>query len=501
MNRSWFLALTVLISLSFALPVRGEGAHALPLGSGEQSFEQGVEDTLPADSIPDWYYEGDLSGDEVGYSLGTAGDVNDDGYDDVIVGAAQDTISIDREGAAYVFYGSPAGLSTLPDLTMAGGQKGSRFGAAVGSAGDVNGDDYDDVIVGAYGYKEDAGQVGAVFVFLGSETGLSSTPDWTLVGDQKDSHLGAAVSTAGDVNDDGYSDVIIGERWYSDGLLDNAGRVLVFYGSDSGLGADPDWSATGDGSGAGFGSSVGTAGDVNNDGYDDVIVGAPYCQNGGTVQGAAFVYYGSDSGLVTNPHWAVYGQQADSSFGASVGTAGHVNDDDYADIIIGAPLFDQSQADDGAVFVYYGASSGPGTTHNWMAHSDQAGSGFGVSVGEAGDVDYDGFADVIVGAHLYTRDQNKEGAAFIFYGSTTGIGGRAGWTAEGDKAETQFGYAVGTAGNVNGDDYADVLVGAPRYRHVEDLRGRAFGFYGLLEAQYPVYPYSAYLPLVLGNFP
>ena len=161
--------------------------------------EPSVAGTMLTDSIPDWYYDGDLSGDEVGYSLGTAGDVNGDGYDDVIVGAAQDGVSVDKEGVAYVFHGSPGGLSTLPDWTVGSGVKGARFGAAVGTAGDVNGDDYDDVIVGAYGYKDDQGQVGAVFVFLGSENGLSTTPDWTFVGDQKDAHLGVSVGTAGDV--------------------------------------------------------------------------------------------------------------------------------------------------------------------------------------------------------------------------------------------------------------------------------------------------------------
>jgi hypothetical protein len=501
MNRSRLLTLTVLVSLSLASLIPSERTHSLPLDGGELPSGPGVDGTMLVDAIPNWYYEGDQSGDEVGYSLGTAGDVNGDGHDDVIVGAAQDTVSVDREGVAYVFYGSPAGLSTLPDWTVGSGQKGSRFGAAVGTAGNVNGDDYDDVIVGAYGYKVDQGQVGAVFVFLGSEDGLSTTPDWTLVGDQKDAHLGASVGTAGDVNDDGYSDVIVGERWYSDGLVDNAGRVLVFYGSDSGLGSDPDWTAEGDSAAAGFGSSVATAGDVDNDGYDDVIVGAPYAENGGTVEGAAYVFYGSAAGLLASPHWTAYGQQADSSFGASVSTAGRVNGDDYADIIVGAPLFDQVRANDGAVFVYYGGGSGPGTTHNWMAYGNQADSGFGISAAAAGDVDDDGYEDVIVGAYLDTTDQNLEGSAYIFYGSSTGLRGAAGWAAEGDKAETQFGYAVGTAGSVNNDDIADVLVGAPNYRNVTDLRGRAFGFYGPLEAEYPVYAHCAYLPLVQSASP
>ena len=244
-----------------------------------------------------------------------------------------------------------------------------------------------------------------------------------------------------------------------------------------------------------------TAGDVDNDGYDDVIIGAPYSENGGTAQGAAYVFYGSDSGLVTNPYWTAYGQQADSNFGASVSTAGRVNSDDYADIIVGAPLFDRVRTDDGAVFVYFGGSLGPGTTHNWMVYGDQASSGFGIAAAAAGDVDNDGYEDVVVGAYLRTADQNSEGSAYIFYGSSTGLHGAAGWTAEGDKAETQFGYAVGTAGSVNGDDVADILVGAPKYRSATDLRGRAFGFYGPLEAEYPTYTHGVYLPLVQSASP
>jgi hypothetical protein len=140
-------------------------------------------------------------------------------------------------------------------------------------AGDVNGDGFSDVIVGASGFNSGAGQLGAAFVYLGSATGLATTPAWTAVADTLSLSFGSCVAPAGDVNGDGYADVLVGAYLASNGQA-SEGRVFVFHGSPSGLGATPAWTAESDQASAFFGSSVATAGDVNKDGYADVIVGA-----------------------------------------------------------------------------------------------------------------------------------------------------------------------------------------------------------------------------------
>jgi len=206
-------------------------------------------------------------------------------------------------------------LLTSSSWSMDGGQADTYFGAGLKSvSGDVNGDGYDDVIVGAHEFDSGEDNEGWTFVYYGTASGLDSNDsgsgclnnaDWCAESNYAGAHFGTSVSTAGDVNGDGYDDVIVGayalsrpEAW--------EGGVYVFYGSAAGLDhddggsgclADADWCAESNRSSARFGQSVSTAGDVNGDGYDDVIVGAPYYYDGQTGEGWAFVYYGTAGGL------------------------------------------------------------------------------------------------------------------------------------------------------------------------------------------------------------
>jgi len=147
-----------------------------------------------------------------------------------------------------------------------------------------------------------------------------------------------------------------------------------------------------------------------------VIVGAPDYTNGQDSEGGAFVYRGSRSGLREYWSWAADSDQEYAYFGRSVGTAGDVNGDGYADVIVGAYKYDQCQTDEGRVFVYHGSSIGPSWFPNWTARGDQEYAYFGQSVGTAGDVNGDGYADVIVGADHYDAGQANEGQALVYYG-------------------------------------------------------------------------------------
>ena len=136
-----------------------------------------------------------------------------------------------------------------------------------------------------------------------AQADMSPVPSWTMESNQSNAYLGGHLQTAGDVNGDGYSDVIVAATAYDNGQTDE-GRVFLYLGSASGL-TSASWSAEGDQAGAAFGTAVAAAGDVNGDGYDDVLVGASSRDNGQTDEGQVFLYLGSPSGLATMPAWSV----------------------------------------------------------------------------------------------------------------------------------------------------------------------------------------------------
>ena len=138
-----------------------------------------------------------------GWSVSTAGDVNNDGYDDVIIGAYGYNSAT---GRAYIYYGGSA-MDNTPDILLDGEASNNSFGRSVSTAGDVNNDGYDDVIIGAVGYN-------SAYIYYGGSA-MDNTPDVTMTGEAEDNYFGSSVSTAGDVNNDGYDDVIIGESGYN----------------------------------------------------------------------------------------------------------------------------------------------------------------------------------------------------------------------------------------------------------------------------------------------
>ena len=426
----------------------------------------------PLAATPAWTAESDQTGTEFGYSVGTAGDVNGDGYSDVIVGAYGYDNGQVHEGRAYVYLGGPSGLSANAAWTAEGDQQGAEFGTRVGTAGDVNGDGYSDVIVGAPGYDNGQANEGRVYVYLGGLSGLSACAAWTAESDQDYVNFGVSVGTAGDVNGDGYSDVIVGANNYSNGQT-YEGRAYVYLGGPSGLSVSAGWTAESDQTEAHFGDSVGTAGDVNGDGYSDVIVGADWYDNGQANEGRAYVYLGGPSGLTASAGWTAEGDQEQAYFGNSVGTAGDVNGDGYSDVIVGAMFYDNGQADEGRAYVYLGGPSGLSATTGWTAEGNQESALFGIFVGTAGDVNGDGYSDIIVGAYGYDNGQANEGRAYVYLGGPGGISATAEWTAESDQEDTAFGRSVGTAGDVNGDGFSDVIVGAPWFGN-----GRAYVYLG-----------------------
>ncbi|NOZ78472.1 MAG: hypothetical protein GXP48_04685, partial [Acidobacteria bacterium] len=424
-----------------------------------------------------WTAESDQAGANFGSAVSTAGDVNGDGYADLLIGASRFDNGETDEGRVFVYYGSPASPSLTADWSAESDQAGAGFGAAVSTAGDINGDGYADVIVGASQFDDGETDEGRVFVYYGSRAGLPTTASWSAESDQADAYFGSSVSSAGDVNGDGYVDVIVGATHYDNGETDE-GRAYVFLGSATGLSTTAAWTAESDQANARFGSSVSSAGDVNGDGYADVIVGALYYNGGEEYEGRAYVYHGSASGLSSTAAWTAESNQVWSCFGNSVSFAGDVNGDGFADVIVGARYFNNGEESEGRAYVYYGSSSGLSSSPAWTGEPNQANARFGWSVSNAGDVNGDGFADVIVGAYYYDNPQSNEGRAYVYYGSASGLSSSAGWNAEPGQAKADFGWSVSYAGDVNGDGYDDIIVGAPSYDNGEEDEGRAYVFLG-----------------------
>jgi hypothetical protein len=426
---------------------------------------------------PRWTFEPDQASAFLGAAAGTAGDVNGDGYSDLIVGAPFYSGGQAQEGRVYVFHGSATGFAATPSWIVESNTPSALFGFAGGTAGDVNGDGFDDVIIGAPLFGNPEVNEGKVFVYLGSAAGLSATPIWTLEMNQPQGQLGITVGTAGDVNGDGFSDVIIGAPFLDNGQSDE-GRAFVYLGSPTGPDASPAWSGETNQPNARFGSAVGTAGDVNADGFADIVIGADHFDNGQTDEGRALVYHGSAAGLSLTPAWSVESNQGAALFGGSAAGAGDVNGDGYGDIIVGAKDFTNDIAKEGRVFAYYGSATGLSTTASWMTESHQADSEWGAVVATAGDFNGDGYADVILGAPSFNNGSVMIGAFFVFAGSPTGLQDFSIFPLGSTQQDCRFGAMVGTAGDWDGDGFSELAVAAVRFDNGQTDEGRVFVYAG-----------------------
>ncbi|TLN11850.1 hypothetical protein FDZ71_08995, partial [bacterium] len=422
-------------------------------------------------STPNWSFVSGQQEAYLGYAIAGAGDLNADNYDDIVVAAhSYDNGSSVNEGRAYVFYGSSSGLSTTPGWINGPGQSYAYYGSSVDGAGDVNGDGYDDLVVGAPNYNTGMSDNGKVYVYYGSSSGVPTTPSWTAITNQAASYFGISVAGAGDVNGDGKDDIIAGAQLYDNGETDE-GAAFVFLGSSSGLQANPSTTLESNQSNSKFGWIVDGAGDVNGDGKDDVIVGASLFDGEVTDEGRAYLYYGSSTGTLNSPAWVGESGQTLSYFGHLVSGAGDVNSDGYDDILVGGYSFDHSFSNEGRVFVYMGSATGVTQTSAWSAMTSQLSANYGYSVASAGDTNNDGYDDVIIGAPLYDGGQADEGKAFLYLGHAGGLLSIPSWTAESNQEGAQFGISVAGAGKLNGDSYADIAIGSWLYDNGQSNEG------------------------------
>jgi FG-GAP repeat len=437
--------------------------------SGRVYIYQGS--TIGLDELRD-LYPGNVNNLELGYAVGPAGDINGDGFSDVIFSSLNYSNGETNEGRVYAAYGKPYGLDNINldvDATLEKDQASAWYGCSVASAGDVNGDGFGDIIVGAQLYDNTITNEGAAFVYLGSATGPASIPAWSIYGGQNTATLGFSVNGAGDVNGDGYSDVIIGAYQFDQGGLTDNGKVEVYFGSSTGLATSPAWTKYGTVNNEQLGYSVACAGDINLDSYSDIAIGSKQYTNGETNEGRVSVYYGGQPATMFVGSWFYESNTANANLGASVCSAGDVNGDGFNDLLVGAPNYGAN----GRAMIFYGAQLGLAATPDWTKDGTGASGQFGFSIACTGDINGDAYSDIIIGSPYFTQTSTNRGKAEVFNGGPSGTSATASWTVLGGGANFNFGYSVASAGDVNTDGYSDIIVSMPG-----DAKGRVNSYHG-----------------------
>lgn len=375
-----------------------------------------------------------------GGSVADAGDIDGDGYSDIIVGKSDHKIGGLKVGTAAVI----SGATNRVIRRWYGTIDGARFGGGVHGIGDINADGYPDVLITAT-FQASGGMTrnGSVYLYSGFDGSLLLN----LHGPNSYGDFGSTVAAVGDIDGDGHDDFMVGARYAGTGSMWRNGRAFLYSGQNGQL--IHEWSGESDSDI--FGSALACAGDINQDGVPDLIIGGPRANASAFWAGSAYVFSGVDGSLLLR----IDGEYQGDQFGSGVAGLGDINADGIPDFAIGASWGDPlGRRDAGRIYAVSGADG----SLIYRLLGEASGDEFGSRMKAAADFDGDGISDLLVGIYLADPDGIRAaGSAYLY----SGAGGGLILKWNGQKEYDYLGIGMVGTSDLNGDGSPEFIVGAP----------------------------------------
>ena len=453
------------------------GVHDLLFQFGNQSAEaHNFASINLSNSDASWY--GEAPSDVLGHFIMGSGDINNDSFSDLIIGAYANGYGGGTSGKTYLIYG-PVNENNVnisnANASWHGEAAGDNSGITVAGVGDVNNDGFGDIVIGASSNDDGGDSSGKIYLIYGPtyDTNINlSNANASWYGESGGDFLGWSLSKAGDVNNDGFDDIIVGANG-NDYARNGAGKAYLIYGQDyTGTfnisTANVSWHGEADDK---LGDFVSNADDVNNDGFDDILIGAPNNDNGATWTGMIYLVYGPANGVnnnvsTANDSW--YGENTldNACSTVEIAAAGDVKNDGFDDILIGVKVNDDYGNNIGKVYLIYGQNYNTTnvnlSTANASWYGEAAVDRLGDAVTGAGDFNNDGFDDILIASLRNGFGGNLAGRIYLIYGPASGknmnISNVTNISWYGENQTDGAGKVLSSAGDVDNDGYNDILI-------------------------------------------